>query len=164
MTEFYGWPLPEDTEVVRQWAALGGSLPAELVAVSFDPASGVLSLRGKSIAWSTHGRLMADRIVQDMNKALGRNLVSKVVILPPQPASSSVPVPAWVPHAFAAATRSAHQDTRLADTLRRQSESAPHEPTHLFPSTTEQPAAASPADAVRARAAARARADRDWQA
>ncbi|CAL9327238.1 hypothetical protein [Streptomyces sp. SudanB182_2057] len=163
VAEYFGWPTPEDTTVVEQWPALGGNLSDKLIAVSFDLATGTLSLRGKSVAWSAHGRLTADRIVQDVNKALGRNLVSRIAILPPEPAGSPAPVPApaWVPYAFAAAARVPHEDARLADILRSQAELAPHEPTHRFPSGTERPAAPSPADAARAKAAARARADRD---
>ncbi|MFG3499305.1 hypothetical protein [Streptomyces sp. NPDC047928] len=163
MAELYGWPPPEDTTIIRRWPTLGGVLADKLIAVSFDAASGTLSLRGKSVAWSTHGRLMADRIVQDVNEALGRNAVSKVVILPPEPAGSPAPVPApaWVPHAFAAAARAPHEDARLADIVRQLAGSAPHEPMHLFPVGSEQPDAPPLADVVRAKAAARARADRN---
>ncbi len=161
--ELYGWPQPEDTTVIRQWPTLGGPLADKLTAVSFDPASATLSLRGKSVAWCTHGRLVAEQIVQDVNEALGGATVSRVVILPPEPAGSPppVPTPAWVPHAFTAAARVPHEDARLADVLRLQAELAPHEPTHLFTSGTERPVAPSPGDVVRSKAAARARADRD---
>ncbi|MEW2623617.1 hypothetical protein [Streptomyces sp. NPDC048106] len=161
MAEHFGWPIPEDTTVVGQWPAVGGPLSDKLIAVSFDAVSGTLSLRGKSVAWCTHGRLTADRIVQDVNEALGRNTVSRVVILPPEPGSPvPVPAPAWVPYAFVAAAQAPREDARLADALRCQADSAPHEPTHLFPSHADRPAAV-PADVVRAKAAARARADRD---
>ncbi|MEU3050363.1 hypothetical protein ABZ705_28315 [Streptomyces sp. NPDC006984] len=162
MAEYVGWPVPVDTTVVRQWPALAGSLSEHLSAVSFDSASGILRLRGKSLAWTTQGRLLANQIAQRVNEAIRSNTVSRVVVLPPEPAGPSAPepAPAWVPYAFAPAAPAPHQDVRLANTLRQLAESAPHEPTHLFPASTERPTV-PPADVVWAKAAARARADRD---
>lgn len=163
VAEMAGWPIPVDTTLIRQWPTLAGRLADHLIAVSFDPASGVLRLRGKSLAWTTQGRLLANQIVQDVNEALRSPAVSKVVILPFDPTASaapvSVPAPVWVPPAFTAAAQ-ARCDTQLAYTVRLQAELAPHEPTHLFPPVPDQADSWTRDDTVHARAAARARSAR----
>ncbi|MFF8035863.1 DciA family protein [Streptomyces sp. NPDC016626] len=164
LAETAGWPVPVDTTLLTQWPMLAGRLADHLTAVSFDPASGILRLRGESLAWTTQGRLLANQIVKDVNQALRSNTVSKVVILPFAPTASQAPVPAptpaWAPPAFTAAAP-ARGDTRLINTVRLQAELAPREPSHLFPPSTDQADAPWTTDnTVNARAAARARAER----
>ncbi|MFI6063021.1 DciA family protein [Streptomyces sp. NPDC051286] len=92
----FGWPVPVESAVVTQWPMLVEDLAAGLVAVRFDPGTGVLSLRGTSPAWATLGRFRSMKIAQTVNQALGQQFVREIAILPPAHRSAS-PLPVLPP-------------------------------------------------------------------
>ncbi|MFB7982988.1 hypothetical protein [Streptomyces vinaceus] len=150
-----GWPVPAEAAVVTQWPKLAGDLATGLIAVHFDPVAGLLSLRGTSPAYGTLGRFRTPQIKRTVNRALGRQLVREIAILPP--AAAHRPAAPLPPRAFR------HQEPALQDdeqlviaARRRQAAQGPRESGHLFTPSDAQPSAPQ-SDLVRARALARAR-------
>lgn len=160
VAEHFDWPVPVETTLVNQWDALAGDLAVGLIAVRFDPSSGVLSLRGVSPAWAATGRFRSKQIVRAVNNALRRQVVHELAFLPPVPARqpvSSLPV---LPRAFRHPEPPAQDNEELIFAARRrQAAQAPREPEYLFASGDDRPSA-TPGELVRARALARARTQR----
>ncbi|MFJ5548656.1 DciA family protein [Streptomyces sp. NPDC093225] len=161
--EHYGWPAPEAADLIRQWPALVGEVAANLIAVSFNPASGTLHLRAQSRAWTTQGRLLAPGLIKRVNDAIGAQTVRAIVILPPAPATVPVAPPLSlpsVPSVFAAQVPR-QQDRLLVAAAQRQAAQTPRDADQLGTVTEDRQAALRQnAEAVRARAIARARAER----
>jgi len=160
VADHFDWPVPVETTLVNQWDALAGDLAVGLIAVRFDPSSGVLSLRGVSPAWAATGRFRSKQIVRAVNTALGQQVVRELAFLPPVPARPPAPLLPLLPRAF----RHPQPPAQAAEQLifaarRRQAAQTPREPEDLFTSGDDQPSA-PPGELVRARAVARARAGR----
>lgn len=159
VADHLNWPVPVETTLVNQWDDLAGDLAVGLIAVRFDPGSGVLSLRGVSAAWAATGRFRSKQIVRTVNDALGEQVVRELAFLPPAPARPPVPSPV-LPQAFRHPQPPAQADEQLVFAARRrQAAQTPREPEDLFTAGDGRPSAA-PGDLVRTRALARARAGR----
>ncbi|MFI0742681.1 DciA family protein [Streptomyces sp. NPDC021100] len=147
----YGWPVPEVHPVVARWSVLAGErLAAGLTAIGFDPATNTLTLQGASTAWAAQGRLLAKRLIEQVNGSLNADVVRTVRILAPaqtEPDSPSPPATTQEPGVLAA--------------VRRQDRRVPREPAHLFTGVCGPEAAPRRSDVVRAAALARARAAKD---
>ncbi|MFP3986003.1 hypothetical protein U9R90_00505 [Streptomyces sp. E11-3] len=157
VADHFDWPVPVETTLVNQWDALAGDLAVGLIAVRFDPASGVLSLRGVSPAWAATGRFRSKQIVRAVNDALGQQVVCELAFLPPVPARPPVPL---LPRAFRHPEPPVQDDEQLVFAARRrQAAQAPREPEGLLTSGDDRPSATR-GELVRARAMARARAGR----
>ncbi|MFJ8017400.1 DciA family protein [Streptomyces sp. NPDC096339] len=161
--ERYGWPANKEANLLRQWPALVGEVSANLIAVSFDPASSTLHLRATSRAWTTQGRLLASGLAERVNEALGGQTVRAIAILPPGPAPLSGAAPPLsltpVPPAFAAQAQP-QRDRQLFAAAQRQTAQAPRGTDPLGAENKDQQAAhQQSAEAVRTRAIARAHAE-----
>lgn len=160
VADYYGWPMPAETDVITQWPALVGDLGKGIIPVRFDPVSGVLSLRGITPAYGTVARFHSPQIMSAVNEALGQQAVRAIAVLGAVPAKPPAPpLPPVPPRAFRHQEPPLQEDDHLVIAARRrQAAQAPREPGHLFTPGDAQQAARG--DLVRARAVARARAAR----
>ncbi|GHH55494.1 DciA family protein [Streptomyces candidus] len=157
VADHFDWPVPVETTLVNQWDALAGNLAVGLIAVRFDPGSGVLSLRGESPVWAATGRFRSQQIMRTVNDALGQQVVRELAFLPPVPARPQAPS---LPQAFRHPKPHAQTGEQLVFAARRrQAAQAPREPEDLFTAGDDR-LSATPGELVRARAMARARAQR----
>jgi hypothetical protein len=67
-------------------------LAVNVAAVAFDAASGRLNLRPDSSAYGVQARLSAAHLVAAANKAVGREVVRTIRVLPPSPATPALAV------------------------------------------------------------------------
>jgi hypothetical protein len=141
-----GWGDPAAAAVLSRWPQLVGSAAAaRWTAVAFDSDTGALTLATESSTSTFMGRMIGRHLIDRINSALGSPTVRTVRVLRP---------PVYEPVAVRPPAPPADRD--LQRTLNRQDSVIPREPAHVVTAGLGRMEPPQPADAVRARAQARA--------
>ncbi|MFF4138841.1 DciA family protein [Streptomyces mirabilis] len=84
-----GVPDPDVPAVIADWDNLAEPFARHVRPVSFDPATGALSVQAVSNAWATNMRLLGPQVISQLNERLGSEQISQLRIFgPAAPAST----------------------------------------------------------------------------
>ncbi|MFF4732859.1 DciA family protein [Streptomyces mirabilis] len=114
-------PAPDASAVIADWDNLAEPFARHVRPVSFEPATGALSLQAVSKAWATNMRLLGPQVISQLNERLGSEQISQLRIFGPA-------APASAPAKCSAAPVA----PELQAALDRQLEVARREPGELF--------------------------------
>ncbi|MFI1354491.1 DciA family protein [Streptomyces sp. NPDC020898] len=110
------------------WHSVAGPLAEHVVPTAFDSETGTLTLAGTSVAWLTNARLLAGRLMQGLNDALGAGTVRHIRLVRRAP-STILPLPTMPdgPRASQPEPTTGPSDPAIEAALNRQARQLPRE-------------------------------------